>query len=98
MVHTFNEMVKCVYSTSLFPHQSREALQYSVILGRGYLWPQYIRKDFGWGDGGIEFASLGPREVLPTQLPSNGDMQGAYAQTICTWQKPTHGFLMRKKT
>lgn len=81
-VQLFNDVVKFVYSDSYFPRQSRQALQFAVGLGRGYLWPRYIRSDFGWGPGNVEFVALGPREVLPCQLPRSNDMQGAYVQTI----------------
>ena len=81
-VSLFNDVVKFIYSDSAFPRQSRQALQFAVGLGRGYLWPRYIRTDFGWGPGCVEFVALGPREVLPCQLPRSNDMQGAYAQTV----------------
>lgn len=82
-VNTYNQVFKHIYHTSFFPRQSRQALQYAIPLGRGYLWPRYIRKDFGWGAGGMEFRALGPREVVPTQLPADNDIQGAYTVTIC---------------
>ena len=78
----FNRVVKNVYRDSHFPRQARKALQWSVGLARGYMWPRYIRTDFGWGPGMVEFKDLGPREVLPTQVPTSGDIQGAYAVTI----------------
>lgn len=82
IVEMFNKVVKVVYQKSHFPRQSRQALQYSVALKRGYLWPRYIRNEFGWGTGDIEFCALGPREVLPTQVPTSNDIQGAYSVTI----------------
>jgi hypothetical protein len=82
IVDMFNRVVKVVYQKSHFPRQSRQALQYSVALKRGYLWPRYIRNEFGWGSGDIEFVALGPREVLPAQVPTSNDIQGAYAVTI----------------
>lgn len=82
IVEMFNKVVKVVYQKSHFPRQSRQALQYSVALKRGYLWPRYIRNEFGWGTGEIEFVALGPREVLPTQVPTSNDTQGAYTNTI----------------
>lgn len=81
-VELFNKVVKFVYQDSFFPRQSRQALQFAVGIGRGYLWPRYIRTDFGWGPGMIEFVALGPREVLPVQLPRSNDIQGSYAVTI----------------
>ena len=81
-VDMFNRVVKVIYHKSHFPRQSRQALQYSVALRRGYLWPRYIRDQFGWGTGNIEFSALGPREVLPNQVPTSNDIQGSYACTI----------------
>ena len=82
VVEMFNKVVNVVYQKSHFPRQSRQALQYAVLLKRGYLWPRYIRRDFGWGIGEIEFTPLGPREVLPSQVPTNNDIQGSYAVTV----------------
>src|SRR6266436_5216022 len=44
----FNKVVKNIYRTSHFPRQARKALQWSVGLFRGYMWPRYIRTEFGW--------------------------------------------------
>ena len=82
MVGSFNSVVKHIYHASHFPRQSRQALQYSVALARGYLWPRYRRSEFGWGPGGFEFSPLGPREVLPSQVPRDNDIQGSYACTV----------------
>lgn len=81
-VAMLNDTVKYVYRASHFPHQSRKALQYSVALARGYLWPRFRRSAFGWGPGQVEFVDLGPREVLPNQVPRDNDIQGSYAVTI----------------
>jgi hypothetical protein len=83
IVNMYNMVFKHIYHAASFARQSRKALQYAIPLARGYLWPRYIRKEFGWGQGGMEFRDLGPREVLPSQLPADNDMQGCYAQTIC---------------
>lgn len=82
IVSMFNDVVKYIYRTSHFPRQSRKALQYAVALGRGYIWPRYIRTDFGWGPGQVEFVDLGPREVAPFQVPRDNDIQGSYGCTI----------------
>lgn len=82
IVDTFNKTAKFIYQDSQFAHQTREALQFAVAQRRGYLWPVYRRADFGWGEGKIHFFSLGPREVLPTQVPRSNDIQGSYAVTI----------------
>lgn len=82
IVEMYNRIFKHIYHTSYFARQSRQALQYAIPLCRGYLWPRYIRHDFGWGEGGVEFRALGPREVLPSQLPATNDIQGSYATTV----------------
>ena len=82
MVSMFNDVVKYIYRDSHFPRQSRKTLQYAVAMGRGYTWPRYIRTDFGWGPGKVEFVDLGPREVLPIQVPRSNDVQGSYGMTI----------------
>lgn len=82
IVEMFNDVVKYIYRDSHFPRQSRKALQYAVAMGRGYLWPRFINTEFGWGPGKTEFVDLGPREVLPIQVPRNNDVQGSYGMTI----------------
>lgn len=82
IVETYNRMLKFIYQKSHFPRQDRKALQFSVCLKRGYLWPRFIRKDFGWGRGEVVFQELGPRQVLPIQLPTDHDIQGAYGCTV----------------
>lgn len=82
IVQMYNKILKFVFQDSYFPRQSRQALQYATAMGRGYLWPRFRRPDFGWGQGKFEFAALGPREVLPCQVPQNNDIQGSYIVTI----------------
>jgi hypothetical protein len=82
IVKMFNDVVKYIYRDSDFPGQSRKALQYAVAMGRGYIWPRYTRTEFGRGEGKVEFVDMGPREVLPIQVPRNNDVQGSYGMTI----------------
>lgn len=81
-VEMMNRVYKFIYRDADFPTQSRRALQYAVALGRGYLWPRAVRTNFGTGPRRIQFRALGPREVLPLQLPADNDVQGSYAVTI----------------
>ena len=81
-VEMMNRVFKFIYKDAQFPVQSRRALQYAVALNRGYLWTRAIRTNFGTGPRKITFTALGPREVLPIQLPANSDVQGSYGVTI----------------
>jgi hypothetical protein len=46
------------------------------------MWPRFIRKGFGRGEGVFEFRDLFGGDVLPSQLPADYDIQGSYAVTI----------------
>jgi hypothetical protein len=81
MVPVYNDVYRYVYWDSQFVWNSRKAVQYAM-LGRGYVWQKYSRDHYGWGTGRMTFDPLGPREVLPEQLPPSNDVQGGYAGTI----------------
>ena len=80
-VALYNELFRYIFWDSNFVWNTRKALQYAMC-GRGYLWQKFSRDKYGWGNAKITFDALGPREVLPEQLPSNNDVQGCYAVTI----------------
>ena len=80
-VALYNETLKYIYWDSRFVHQTRKAIQYAMV-GRGYLWQKWSRGNYGWGRARIHFDELGPREVLPEQLPASNDVQGCYAVTV----------------
>ena len=60
----------------------KEALQFAAATGRGWLHPVYRRDMAGTGKGDIELCAYGAPSILPTQMPSSGKYQKAYAITI----------------
>lgn len=82
IVEIDNKVIQAIYRESHFARQDRKCLQWAVMANRGYMWPRFVRKDFGRGDGVFEFTDLAGSDVLPSQLPADNDVQGAYANTI----------------
>jgi hypothetical protein len=77
-----NKVVKAIYSESQYPRALRQALQYAVTMGIGYLWPKCKAEDYGFGERRIIFEPLGLLDVLPVQVPKSNDVQDAYCVTI----------------
>lgn len=78
-----NKVARGVYLESAFPRQIRKVLQFASVMGRGYLWPNCNRSNYGFGDRQINFRPLGPLDVVPVQIPpSTNDVQDAYMNTI----------------
>lgn len=61
------------------PRRIRQALQWACVGGTGYLSPRWNPSYHSAIRGDIELDVLGPRDVLPVQLPKSGDLQSAYA-------------------
>jgi hypothetical protein len=76
-----NKVAKGLYLESQFPRSIRKALQFA-LLGRGYIWPKCKTGEYGYGERKIVFEPLGILDVVPVQVPSSGDVQEAYANTI----------------
>lgn len=82
-VEMLNKVVRGVYMESAFPRAMRKVLQFSTVMGRGYLWPKCKARNYGFGERQIVFQVLGPLDVVPVQIPpSTNDIQDAYAVTI----------------
>lgn len=77
-----NKTVRAVYLERFLDQSIKAALQWSAATCTGWLRPVYRRDIAGTGKGNICFDSYGSASVLPTQLPSNGDWQEAYAVTL----------------
>jgi len=78
-----NKVAKGVYLESAFPRSIRKALQFSTVMGRGYLWPNCSADNYGYGERRINFRALGPLDVVPVQIPPlTNDVQDAYMTTI----------------
>lgn len=76
-----NKVARAIYLESYFPQALKKCLQHMAIGGSGYLWPKYQRTNYGFGEARFVFDDLSVLEVLPIQMPSNNDIQEAYAVT-----------------
>jgi hypothetical protein len=77
-----NKVCKGIYLEAGFPRCVRKALQFSAVMGRGYIWPKVKTGDYGFGERQLIFEPLGLLDVVPVQMPSTNDVQDAYAVTI----------------
>lgn len=77
-----NKVSRGIYLEAQFPRQIRKALQFSTVMGRGYIWPKCKAGNYGFGERQIIFEPLGPLDVVPVQIPNTNDVQDAYAVTI----------------
>jgi hypothetical protein len=84
-----NRLVNAWWHNTFADRRIRGALQYAFGLGTGYVSPYWKRDMLVRGRGDIALDVLGPREVLPVQLPRDHDLQGAYA-VIVRKETPIH--------
>jgi hypothetical protein len=77
-----NKVCKGIYLEAAFPRCVRKALQYSAVMGRGYIWPKVKATEYGFGERRLIFEPLGLLDVIPVQIPSTNDVQDAYSNTI----------------
>lgn len=64
--------------------QIKGAIQMAQGMGRGYLVTGWDPDFHGRGRGNVSLDVKGPHQVLPVQVPENGDIQRAYAVHIIT--------------
>jgi hypothetical protein len=76
-----NKVASGIYLESFFPGSIRKVLQYSTVMGRGYIWPKCKTGNYGFGERKIVFEALGPIDLVPVQIPATNDVQDAYANT-----------------
>lgn len=77
-----NRVSQAIFMESQFPRQVRKTLQFSTVMGRGYIWPKCKAENYGYGERRIIFEPLGILDVVPVQVPSTNDVQDAYAVTV----------------
>jgi hypothetical protein len=75
------KVAQCIYLESAFPRAVRKTLQFSSVMGRGYIWPKCRADNYGYGERRIVFDSLGLLDVVPYQMPASNDVQDSYAVT-----------------
>jgi hypothetical protein len=78
----FNKYVRAWYLENFADVKIKEALQYAAATCTGWIRPVYSRDFAGQGHGEVRLLSYGAPCILPTQLPTSGDWQQAYAMTI----------------
>jgi hypothetical protein len=77
-----NKVARGIYLEAQFPRQVRKALQYSTVMGRGYIWPKCKTSKYGYGERQIIFEPLGPLDVVPVQIPNDNEVPNSYIVTI----------------
>jgi hypothetical protein len=82
--------LKTAWWFSTFADMSiKEALAWSAVQGTGYSSPWWDKDFHCRGRGDIALSAYGPENVLPIQIPRDGDWQKAYAVII--WEEvPIH--------
>ena len=81
----YNKVSKGIYLEAGFPRSVRKALQFSCVMGRGYIWPKVQAINYGFGERRLIFEPLGLLDVVPVQIPSTNDVQDGYAVTAFTY-------------
>ncbi len=82
VAHTLTNLDRNWYRTTYANEAHREALQYAVATGTGYLYETWDKHFWSPYRGDIRLAALAPQDVTFIQLPKNNDMQRAYAVII----------------
>lgn len=77
-----NKLLLNWYQTTFADRQIKKALQYAAVMGTGYLGPDWKSDYWTRGRGDIVLKAYSPEDVLPTQLPQDGDLQRAYSVTF----------------
>lgn len=77
-----NKLLIAWYQTTYADRAIKKALQYAAVMGTGWLGPDW-KKDF-WtrGRGEITLKAYSPEDVIPYQVPADGDIQRAYIVTF----------------
>lgn len=88
-VDRLNKMKQHWWMTTFQDRKYREQVQWVVALGTGYMEPWFDPNFYGYYRGEIATKTHGPGAVFPVMLTEDGDLQKAYAVTICE-QVPLH--------
>lgn len=62
----------------------RDQLQLAAAAGAGFICPEWDPDFHGFGRGNVRLSARPPQQVLPIQLPQDGDYQNAYAVHLIT--------------
>lgn len=81
-VEILNHLLMSWYQTTFADRGIKKGLQYAAVLGTGYIGPDWNKTFWTKGRGDIVVKAWSPENVLVTQLPSDHDIQRAYAVTL----------------
>lgn len=77
-----NKLLVSWYQTTFADRGIKKGLQYAAVMGTGWVGPDWKADFWTRGRGDIKIVARSPEDVLPYQLPFDGDIQRAYAVTI----------------
>jgi len=77
-----NKVVTAVYQQQFLDKAVKGAFDWAAATNTGWFHPVYRRDMAGRGKGNLYIDTFGQPCILPTQLPSSGDFQNAYAVTL----------------
>ncbi len=77
-----NKLLLNWYQTTFADRGIKKALQYATVQGTGYIGPDWHSDFWVRGRGDIVLKSYGPEDIIPDQVPKDGDLQRCYAVTI----------------
>ena len=81
-VNILNKLLMNWYMTTFADRWIKKWAQYAAVFGTGYAGPDWHSDFWTQGRGDIVLKIYSPEDVLPTQVPKDGDIQRAYAVTI----------------
>lgn len=77
-----NEVTTAIYQEQFLDLSLRNAFDWAAACNTGWIHPVYRRDFAGRGKGSLNLDTYGQPCILPTQMPSSGDIQRAYAVTL----------------
>jgi hypothetical protein len=77
-----NEVTQAIYQEQFFDLSIKKVFDWAASTTTGWAHPVYARDMAGRGKGNLEIRAFGQPSILPSQLPSDGDYQKAYAVSL----------------
>jgi len=77
-----NKLLISWYQSTFADQGIKKGLQYGGVFGTGWIGPDWKSDYWTRGRGDIVIKAYSPEDVIPCQLPSDNDIQRAYAVTL----------------
>lgn len=81
-VNILNKLLLNWYLSTFADRWIKKWAQYAAVFGSGWIGPDWHSDFWTTGRGDIVLKVYSPEDVLPTQVPKDGDIQRAYAVTL----------------